>query len=137
MECKLLQCEYRASEDVDYESMPLQCIMFFGLIRYQHAIGMDLVSPKAPKNPDSNDSRTISISFKIKKLFKIFSVWPQRGQTIIVHYCAIQNQKSNTQHCLNYNFLTQKCTNPICRNKKHWKCKSIVVQIMKIDGNIN
>ena len=31
MECKLLHCEYRASRGVDYQSMPLQCIVFSGL----------------------------------------------------------------------------------------------------------
>ena len=52
--------------------MPLQCIVFSGLICSQHAIEMDLVSPKAPKNPDSNDSSPISVSLKTKKLFKFF-----------------------------------------------------------------
>ena len=49
MECKLLHCEYKASRGVDYQSMPLQCIVFSGLICSQHAIEMDLVSQKAPK----------------------------------------------------------------------------------------
>ena len=35
VECKLLHCDYRASRGVDYQTMPLQCIMFFGS---QHAI---------------------------------------------------------------------------------------------------
>ena len=60
VECKLLHCEYNVSRGVDYQSMPLQCI---GLICSQHAIE-DLVSQKAPKNPDSNDSSPISISLK-------------------------------------------------------------------------
>ena len=47
--------------------MPLQCIVFSGLICSQHAIEMDLVSPKPP---DSNDSSPISVSLKTKKLFK-------------------------------------------------------------------
>ena len=47
-------------------------VLFSGLICSQHAIEMDLVSPKAPKNPDSNDSSPISISLKTKKLFKFF-----------------------------------------------------------------
>ena len=68
MECKLLHCEYKASRGVDYQSMPLQCIVFSGLICSQHAIEMDLVSQKAPKNSDSNDSSPI----KTKKLFKFF-----------------------------------------------------------------
>ena len=73
MECKLLYCEYKASRGVDYQSMPLQCIVFSGLIcsQHVHAIEMDLVSQKAPKNPDSNDSSPISISLKTKK-FKFF-----------------------------------------------------------------
>ena len=63
--------------------MPLQCIVFSGLICPQHAIEMDLVSPKAPKNPDSNDSSPISISLKTKKLFKFFLLPTQPEQTII------------------------------------------------------
>ena len=35
VECKLLHCEYKASRGVDYQTMPLQCIVFFGS---QHAI---------------------------------------------------------------------------------------------------
>ena len=72
MECKLLYCEYKASIGVDYLSMPLQCIVFYGLICSQQAIEIDLVSQKAPRNPDSNDSSPISVSLKIKKLFKFF-----------------------------------------------------------------
>ena len=34
VECKLLHCEYRASRGVDYQTMPLQCIVFCS----QHAI---------------------------------------------------------------------------------------------------
>ena len=75
MECKLLHCEYKASRDVDYQSMPLQCIVFSGLICSQHAIEMDLLSQKAPKNPDSNDSSPISVSLKTKKLFKFVLLW--------------------------------------------------------------
>ena len=82
MECKLLHCEYKASRGVDYQSMPLQCIVFSGLICSQHAIEMNLVSPKAPKNPDSNDSSPISISLKTKKLFKFFLLPTQPEQTI-------------------------------------------------------
>ena len=63
--------------------MPLQCIVFSGLICSQHAIEMDLVSPKAPKNPDSNDSNPISISLKTKKLFKFFLLPTQPEQTIV------------------------------------------------------
>ena len=33
MECKLLHCEYKASRSVDYQSMPLQCIVFSGLMQ--------------------------------------------------------------------------------------------------------
>ena len=63
--------------------MPLQCIVFSGLICSQHAIEMDLVSPKAPKNPDSNNSSPISISLKTKKLFKFFLLPTQPEQTIV------------------------------------------------------
>ena len=62
--------------------MPLQCIVFSGLICSQHAIEMDLVSPKVPKNPDSNDSSPISISLKTKKLFKFCLLPTQPEQTI-------------------------------------------------------
>ena len=67
VECKLLHCEYKGV------SVPLQCI---GLICFQHAIEMDFVSQKAPKNPDSNDSSPISISLKTKKLFDFFYTEP-------------------------------------------------------------
>ena len=63
--------------------MPLQCIVFSGLICSQHAIEMDLVSPKVPKNPDSNDSSPISVSLKTKKLFKFFLHPTQPEQTIV------------------------------------------------------
>ena len=63
--------------------MPLQCIMFYGLICFQHAIEMDLVSQKVPKNPDSNDSSPISVSLKTKKLLK-FYLHPK--QTIFAHH---------------------------------------------------
>ena len=46
--------------------------MFSGLICSQHAIEIDLVSQKAPKNSDSNDSSPISVSLKTKKLLKFF-----------------------------------------------------------------
>ena len=61
--------------------MPLQCIVFSGLLCSQHAIEMDLVSPKAPKNPDSSP---ISVSLKIKKLFKFFLHPTQPEQTIVI-----------------------------------------------------
>ena len=83
MECKLLHCEYKAFRGVDYQSMPLQCIVFSGLICSQHAIEMDLVSQKAPTNPDSNDSSPISVSLKTKKLFKFFIHRTQLEQTIV------------------------------------------------------
>ena len=65
--------------------MPLQCIVFSGLICPQHAIEMNLVSPKAPKNPDSNDSSPISISLKTKKLFKFFLLPTQPEQTLTIN----------------------------------------------------
>ena len=48
--------------------MPLQCFVLSVLICSQHAIEIDLVSQKVPKNPDSNDSNPISVSLKTKKL---------------------------------------------------------------------
>ena len=81
--------------------MPLQCIVFSGLICSQHAIEMDLVSPKAPKNPDSNDSSPISISLKTKKLFKFFLLPTQPEQTITLpvskNNLATVNTSSETQ----------------------------------------
>ena len=62
--------------------MPLQCIVFSGLICSQHAIEMGLVSQKAPKNPDSNDSSPISISLKTK----VFLHRTQPEQTIDTQY---------------------------------------------------
>ena len=72
MECKLLHCEYKASRGVDYQSIPIQCIVFSGLICSQHAIEMDLVSQKAPKNLDSNDSSPHIHIIKNKKVIQVF-----------------------------------------------------------------
>ena len=58
-------------------------VLFSGLICSQHAIEMDLVSPKAPKNPDSNDSSPISVSLKTK-VIQVFLHPTQPEQTIIV-----------------------------------------------------
>ena len=56
VKCKFLHCEYRASKGVDYQSMPLQCIVFFGSTCSQHAIEVILVSNEADLRADSNDS---------------------------------------------------------------------------------
>ena len=83
--------------------MPLQCIVFSGLICSQHAIEMDLVSPKAPKNPDSNDSSPISISLKTKKLFKFFLLPTQPEQTIVMGILQINTISVKYQYCININ----------------------------------
>ena len=62
MECKLLHCEYRAYKGVDYQTMPLQCIVFSGSTCPQHAIEMILISNEADLRADSNDSSSICIS---------------------------------------------------------------------------
>ena len=78
---KLLHCEYKASRGVDYQNMSLQCIVFSVLICSQHAIEMDLVSQKVPKNPDSNDSSPIFVSLKTK-VIQVFLHQTQPEQTI-------------------------------------------------------
>ena len=80
MECKLLHWPLEVL--IIKVCMPLQCIVFFGLICSQHAIEMDLVSQKAPKNPDSKDSSPISVSLKTKNLFKFFLHRTQPEQSI-------------------------------------------------------
>ena len=85
MECKLLHCEYRASKGVDYQSMPLQCIVFFGSTCSQHAIEVILVSNEADLRADSNDSSPMCISCKITKLFKLFLHRSEREHTIVLY----------------------------------------------------
>ena len=68
VECKLLHCECRASRGVDYQTMPLECIVFFGSICSQHAICLILVSINARLKSDSNDSRIMCISCKTRIL---------------------------------------------------------------------
>ena len=69
MECKLLHCEYRGYTGVNYQTMPLQCIVFSGSTYSQHAIEMILISNEADLRADSNDSSPMCISCKITKLF--------------------------------------------------------------------
>ena len=59
-------CEYRASRDIDYQSIPLQCIVFSGS---QHAIDLILVSNEADLRVYSNDSSPTSTSIKLFKFF--------------------------------------------------------------------
>ena len=47
VECKLLHCEYRAYKGIDYQIMPLQCIVFSGSTCSQLAIEMILISNEA------------------------------------------------------------------------------------------
>ena len=74
MECKLLHCEYKASEGANYQNMSLQCIMFSGLACSQHAIKLILVSNEADLKVDSNDSSQMCISRKTKKLLSYYKV---------------------------------------------------------------
>ena len=81
MVCKLLHCEYRASEGANYQNMPLQCIVFSGLACSQHAIKLILVSDEADSRVDSNDSSPMCISCKTKKLFKLLLGSSQHEQS--------------------------------------------------------
>ena len=81
MVCKLLHCEYRASEGANYQNMPLQCIVFSDLACSQHAIELILVSDEADLRVDSNDSSPMCISCKIKKLFKLLLGSSQHEQS--------------------------------------------------------
>ena len=83
MECKLLHCEYRAYKGVNYQTMPLQCIVFSGSTCSQSAIEVILVSNEADLRADSNDSSPMCISCKITKLFKLFLHRSEREHTII------------------------------------------------------
>ena len=83
MECKLLHCEYRAYKGVDYQAMPLQCIVFSGSTCSQLAIEMILISNEADLRADSNDSSPMCISCKITKLFKLFLHRSEREHTIV------------------------------------------------------
>ena len=82
MECKLLHCEYRASRGVDYQTMPLQCIVLSGSIYSQHAIELILVSQNTRLESDSNDSRIMCILCKTKKLSILFTFLSEREQSI-------------------------------------------------------
>ena len=84
MECKLLHCEYRAYKGVNYQTMPLQCIMFSGSTCSQLAIEMILISNEADLRADSNDSSPMCISYKITKLFKLFLHRSEREHTIVL-----------------------------------------------------
>ena len=64
MECKLLHCEYRACKGVNYQTMPLQCIVLSGSTCSQSAIEVILVSNEADLRADSNDSSPMCISCK-------------------------------------------------------------------------
>ena len=82
MVCKLLHCEYRASEGANYQNMSLQCIVFSGLACSQHAIKLIFVSDEADLRVDSNDSSPMCISCKTKKLFKLLLGSSQHEQSI-------------------------------------------------------
>ena len=82
MECKLLHCEYRAYRSVNYQTMPLQCIVFSGSTCFQSAIEVILVSNESDLRADSNDSNPMCISCKVTKLFKLFLHTSEREHTI-------------------------------------------------------
>ena len=83
MECKLLYCEYRAYKGVNYQTMPLQCIVFSGSTCSQSAIEVILVSNEADLRANSNDSSPMCISCKITKLFKLFLHRSECEHTIV------------------------------------------------------
>ena len=89
MVCKLLHCVYRAYKGVDYQTMPLQCIVFSGSTCSQHAIEMILISNEADLRADSNDSSSICISCKIAKLFELFLHRSEREHTEIISWDPI------------------------------------------------
>ena len=96
MECKLLHCEYRAYKGVDYQTMPLQCIVFSGSTYSQLAIEMILISNEADLRADSYDSSPMCISCKIIKLFKLFLHRSEREHTIVapvVHVALLPQYK--------------------------------------------
>ena len=72
MECKLLHYEYKAYKGINYQTMPLQCIVFSGSTCSQLAMEMILISNEADLRADSNDSSSMCISCKITKLFELF-----------------------------------------------------------------
>ena len=74
MECKLLHCEYRAYKGVNYQTMPLQCIVFSGSTCSQSAIEVILVSNEADLRADSNDSSPMCISCKINSYSNYFYI---------------------------------------------------------------
>ena len=98
VECKLLHCVYRASKGVDYQTMPLQCIVFFGSTCSQHAIEVILVSNEADLRADSNDSSPMCISCKITKLFKLFLHRSEREHTI-THHQILNHCDHQIHHC--------------------------------------
>ena len=83
MECKLLYCEYRPYKGVDYQTMPLECIVLSGSTCSHLAIEVILVLNQADLGADSNDSCPMYISCKIAKLFKLFLHRSEREYTII------------------------------------------------------
>ena len=74
VECQLLYCEYRAYKGIDYQTMPLQCIVLFGSTCSHLAIKVIWVSNQADVEADSNDLCPMYISCKIAKLFKLFYI---------------------------------------------------------------
>ena len=83
VECKLLHCENKAYKGVDYQTIPLQCIVFSGSTCSQLAIEMILISNEVDLRADSNDSSPMCISCKITKLFKLFLHRSEREHTIV------------------------------------------------------
>ena len=88
VEFKLLHGEHRAYKGVNYQTMPLQCIVFSGSTRSQSAIEVILVSNEADLRADSNDSSPMCTSCKITKLFKLFLHRSEREHNIVLIYGA-------------------------------------------------
>ena len=95
MVCKLLHCEYRASESANYQNMPLQCIVFSGLACSQHAIKLILVSDEADLRVDSNDLSPMCIPCKTKKLFKLLLGSSQHEQSIVAVHLNLTHRKTS------------------------------------------
>ena len=83
MECRL-HCEYKVYKGVNYQTMPLQCIVFSGSTCSQSVIEMISVPNEADLRADSNDSSPMCISCKITKLFKLFLHRSEREHTMTV-----------------------------------------------------
>ena len=104
MVCKLLHCEYRASEGVNYQNMPLQCIVFSSLAC---SLKLILVSDEADLRVDSNDSSPMCISCKTKKLFKLLLGSSQHEQSIVPYPLDHQGSWVFHKQLCSYRFVNR------------------------------